>query len=807
MSKKGVSRISGNASPKIGEATTYTITDWYPATPQNQRNLANVTWELFKKRENGRFTTTNIKKTGVGTFTFGEVAHRHTYRIEAYLYESEGDGASTIEVNPQPAAVPRINKVELKYIDDTPGTTFSYTEKLVASAETVNLGGQKLKFSLWEDDADIEGHNSRNLLIETKEATVNRQGTATAEFMLTRALMQKAMQGETDPGKLEFYVTVEYFSHNKHATNNVNVDNPLHTPPRPQPRPSTNNRPAQPTQNQNGNTPPRAQNSPAAEKPQSQKEEKGIMDNVRNWWNNLELWDWGEAQGTVQPQQSPAQPTAGGRTVTTVEGNTVQGECPRCKVLSLTEVNEIFTEATLEEKSAIMNAFNEANEQFGLDKCRQKAHFFAQVLQEIGASVNVSNGESLNYPVENLPLHFSRFSTTGRLRGAPNDLAFQHGRIDDRNIEMLRRTYRRTNLRQQAANQEMIANIAYANREDLGNGSIESGDGWNYRGRGIIQITGKEKYTRINTRIDNDYPSFGIDINANNINNLREGTVASMAYWEEYGCKTKADAGVTRADLDNIVDIVNSQTPTRNARWQNLQNMINIFQLELCTGDTAAAATPAGPSNWHEPVDNPISTLYMQSGNGGVGTVGENWGLFGRTRNGGVHQGLDLFAEVGKDVFACTKGIVHKATWHNGYGNTVTIKITDKESFFNHRREYVRLHTDRGEIIQGPSFDKQQDIYLFYAHLNEVLVTEGAEVEAGAVIAKTGVSGVRGGTCAPHLHFEIFTTIYAVGRGLNYRCNPGYYVHFKGPAAQSAADTLRQKTTAEGGRVINFEGI
>jgi len=324
MSKKGVSRITGNASPKVGEATTYTVADWYTSTPQNHRNPANVTWELFKKRENGRFTTTNIKKTGAGTFTFGEVAHRHTYRIEAYLYESEGEGASTIEINPQPAVIPRINKVELKYVDDTPGTTFSYTEKLIASAETTNLAGQKLKFSLWEDDATGDGHNSGNLLIETKEATVSRQGTATTEFMLTRALMQKAMQGETDPGKLEFYVTVEYFSHNKHATDNVNVDNPLHTQPRPQPRPQTNHRPSQPAQNPNANIPPRAQNSPAAEKPQSQKEEKGILDNLTNWWNGLDLWDWGEARGTVQPQQPPTPQAAGGRTVSIVQESTVE---------------------------------------------------------------------------------------------------------------------------------------------------------------------------------------------------------------------------------------------------------------------------------------------------------------------------------------------------------------------------------------------------------------------------------------------------------------------------------------------------
>ena len=49
---------------------------------------------------------------------------------------------------------------------------------------------------------------------------------------------------------------------------------------------------------------------------------------------------------------------------------------------------------------------------------------------------------------------------------------------------------------------EKIANIVYANR--MGNGDKSSGDGYKFRGRGFIQLTGKDNYTAFSKAIGED---------------------------------------------------------------------------------------------------------------------------------------------------------------------------------------------------------------------------------------------------------------------------------------------------------------
>lgn len=73
-------------------------------------------------------------------------------------------------------------------------------------------------------------------------------------------------------------------------------------------------------------------------------------------------------------------------------------------------------------------------------------------------------------------------------------------------------------------NPEGMANIVYANR--LGNGNVRSGDGWRYRGAGMIQTTGKANFERTGDLI-------GLDLAAHpeRLEEYGPAALAAAAYW------------------------------------------------------------------------------------------------------------------------------------------------------------------------------------------------------------------------------------------------------------------------------------
>lgn len=105
------------------------------------------------------------------------------------------------------------------------------------------------------------------------------------------------------------------------------------------------------------------------------------------------------------------------------------------------------------------NTFRKAVEFYKLNPYRA-AHFFAQTAHESGNFKTFS--ENLNYSAQGLLGTFKKY-------------------FKDKSLA---ESYQR--------NPEKIANYVYSNR--MGNGDENSGDGYKYRGRGALQLTGKNNY-------------------------------------------------------------------------------------------------------------------------------------------------------------------------------------------------------------------------------------------------------------------------------------------------------------------------
>ncbi|MGV0924316.1 hypothetical protein [Empedobacter tilapiae] len=196
---------------------------------------------------------------------------------------------------------------------------------------------------------------------------------------------------------------------------------------------------------------------------------------------------------------------------------------------------------------------------------------------------------------------------------------------------------------------------------------------------------------------------------------------------------------------------------------------------------------------WRNPIDNPMLCLYSQGG-------GEKpWhGSFGeKIRDNSVnHSGCDLFALPETPVYACIKGKIDRVyTSTTLAGNTVVIKITDKETFNSLKRSYTPLYKNKGEILEK-GFDLNKSIYLVFMHLSKFgKFKTGDIVEYSDIIGYSGISGKNGKnftTRNPHLHFEI-NNVGSIG-GLDGKCNPMLYFKFKTENELSETEKNNQLT-------------
>ncbi|MGC6247177.1 glycoside hydrolase family 19 protein [Bisgaard Taxon 45] len=123
-------------------------------------------------------------------------------------------------------------------------------------------------------------------------------------------------------------------------------------------------------------------------------------------------------------------------------------------------------------------------------------------------------------------------------------------------LRVFRKYFNETTAKQYARKQQMIANRVYANR--MGNGSEESGDGWRYRGRGIVQITGKSNYTAFKAWL-------GRDINIDDIaTNIDLAVKAGIWFWIR----------------NEIADVTSVEKATRrvNGGLNGLEDRVNLYR-------------------------------------------------------------------------------------------------------------------------------------------------------------------------------------------------------------------------------------
>lgn len=117
---------------------------------------------------------------------------------------------------------------------------------------------------------------------------------------------------------------------------------------------------------------------------------------------------------------------------------------------------------------------------------------------------------------------------------------------------------------------EMIANRAYADRMD--NGPEASGDGWKYRGRGYIQLTGKVNYKAFDKFVDENI------VDDPDLVATKYPLLSAAWYWNSRALNVDADKGASDEVVIAVTKKVNGGTIGLPDRLKHFKEFYGLFK-------------------------------------------------------------------------------------------------------------------------------------------------------------------------------------------------------------------------------------
>ncbi|HJY84134.1 MAG TPA: lytic enzyme [Candidatus Binatia bacterium] len=211
---------------------------------------------------------------------------------------------------------------------------------------------------------------------------------------------------------------------------------------------------------------------------------------------------------------------------------------------------------------SIVKMMNQYAEAYAINTALRVAHFLSQIGHESGFRVVEENG---NYSAKRMREVF------GCRGGSKNYDAAKDECTMGRSREKLwteETTY--------ARNAKNLLAYVYASR--LGNGDEVSGDGYKYRGRGMMQLTGKINYSGFTTSHNQKNPADPRDFVANPdllITDMQYGIESAFYFWDARNINPIADSD----DVTKVTEAVNgglNGLPDRKARLEKVKRALGI---------------------------------------------------------------------------------------------------------------------------------------------------------------------------------------------------------------------------------------